>query len=596
MRSHRIHSVIALTIIVLATACEGSLAPRGDVGATTDEVRRCGRWGERCRSDSGATASDAATARIDAATATADGGVIVAPPPGIDAGPGVDCSFEVAVVQPMTPIEVPCAGPYRLIGRVYGRDEANNGFFVDIDADPTGDVRRIWDIDVASTFGDQDVSRRGSCDHTCADEDPWIVSLTRGAHQLYVAARPDELGARIETMRFVPATSTMLDAGTAVGDAGSATPDAGTATRDAGPIDLECDRSVTPAEDLAAIAESAAAGTVLCLSAGDHGTLLLDVARSSEVVLRSATARDASLAVQIRGAANFRFRSLTIEWLDLSGSATDRITVEASTFTGQAVLRMEGSGDHHVRIDGSTFDGIDVCDDCYEGRLEILGGSGTPVGVTVTNCHFGARGESDGIQIGAYGAVIGPGNVFDGIVQGSYGRHVDAIQLYGQSHTVITGNYFVNNDVQIMSPDGGDAEVVTHNVFVGGSYGPSIQFGSVSDLVFTHNTVIGVSVHIDKKSERPDVSTNARVFDNIMVRSDFATTDGSGTPSCIGCVFDHNLFSSSGAARGTATIIGMPTFTDGTAPTTWAGYRLTTTSLGYRAASDGADVGSNLLP
>jgi hypothetical protein len=240
-----------------------------------------------------------------------------------------------------------------------------------------------------------------------------------------------------------------------------------------------------------------------------------------------------------------------------------------------------------------TFDGIDVCTNCYEGRLEIIANppTGLPSGVVISRNHFGAAGESDGIQNGAKGVVIGPGNVFEGIVQGNYQRHVDAIQLYGASYTTIVGNYFFDDDVHIMAPDGGENEVITDNVFVGGSYRPAVQLGSHINDTFAHNTVINVDVQINKKVERSTKSANVVVRDNIMVNASFNTYDGARVQSCTGCVFDHNLFSSSGDVMGTAAVVGTPIFVGGTRPTTRAGYLLKVGSPGYQAASDGTDMG-----
>src|SRR5205085_1074550 len=46
------------------------------------------------------------------------------------------------------------------------------------------------------------------------------------------------------------------------------------------------------------------------------------------------------------------------------------------------------------------------------------------------------------------------------------------------------------------------------------------------------------------------------------------------------------------ACRGANGKNGAATFTGGTTPTTWAGYALTTSSLGHLAASDGTDMGA----
>ena len=54
-----------------------------------------------------------------------------------------------------------------------------------------------------------------------------------------------------------------------------------------------------------------------------------------------------------------------------------------------------------------------------------------------------AAATTDGVQIigNAYGVQVGPGNEFTGLAQTTSGAHTDPIQLYGSSHTLITGNY-----------------------------------------------------------------------------------------------------------------------------------------------------------
>jgi hypothetical protein len=351
-----------------------------------------------------------------------------------------------------------------------------------------------------------------------------------------------------------------------------------------------CTQTLSPGASVASAISSAAAGSVLCLASGSFGQVnLTNVSKTSPVTVRSVTGKEATLSLDLSGVNQLRFESLTLSGLDITGVSRN-LVVSSNKFTGQALVRSDTSN-ANILLDGNSFDGISVCANCYEGRLQLWSPDGLPSGVTVSNNHFGGAGESDGIQIGGYGLVIGPGNVFDGIVQGNYGRHVDAIQLYGQSHTTITGNYFVNNDVQIMAPDGGDTEIITHNVFVGGGYGPSIQLGTHLNDTFAHNTVIGVSVHIDKKMENTTKSSNAVAINNIMIGSEFSTIDSGGVQSCANCTFDHNLFTVSSDAMGTNNLIGTPTFVGGASPTTWRGYQLQPTSLGVRAATDGKDMG-----
>ncbi|MGZ3826819.1 MAG: hypothetical protein ACXVCR_17840 [Bdellovibrio sp.] len=355
-----------------------------------------------------------------------------------------------------------------------------------------------------------------------------------------------------------------------------------------------CDQTLNPGADVAKAVTNAASGSTVCLNSGNYGAVIFtNIAKSTAVTLQSASGRTAVIDLNITQSSFLVLKSMTIAGLVLSNQAKN-ITVSNNTFTGQFLINMGGNGGNYgnanILVDGNSFDNITVCPDCYEGRLQII--SDLPSGVTVTNNHFGGPGESDGINNGAYGAVIGPGNIFDGIIQGSYGRHVDAYQGYGQSHTIMKGNYFLNGESYIMAPDGGDTEIMTDNIFIGDG-GARIQLGSHINDVFSHNTVFNISVHIDKRMEVTTKSANAVVENNIMINADFNTVDSGGVDSCTNCTFDHNLFSTIDNARGTSNLIGLPSFLGGNQPSTWAGYQLSANSQGYKVATDGKDIGTN---
>jgi hypothetical protein len=337
---------------------------------------------------------------------------------------------------------------------------------------------------------------------------------------------------------------------------------------------------------------AAAGGATICLNSGSYGSQSFDgIVKSTPVTVRSAEGQGASISVSIGGTTSgLRFDSLSIGSSGIQGKAKN-ITISNSKFTNQLVIRMDAVANANIAIDANTFDGISVCSSCYEGRLQVSGGT-YPIGVSVTRNHFGGGGESDGIQIGAPGVVVGPGNVFEGIRQGNYGRHVDAIQGYGQSRTTITGNYFRTSDVFLMFPDGGTAELINNNVFDGGSGNNGIQLGTHNGDVFEHNTVRNVTVNMDKKTESNTPSQNIVARNNIMIGTTFKTVDSNGTAACTNCTFDHNLFTSSSNAKGSANIIGTPVFVGGSAPSSWSGWQLAPSSPGYRAATDGKDMGS----
>jgi hypothetical protein len=355
-----------------------------------------------------------------------------------------------------------------------------------------------------------------------------------------------------------------------------------------------CDQTLSPGANLASAISNAASGSTICLNSGNYGTVSLsNIAKTSDVNVQSVSGRVATINPIISGTQHVKFQNLTIAGADIKQSRY--ISILSSTFTSQ--MRVIGSGSSstlaNILIDGNTFDGLKY-GGMGEGRLQLYDAGG----VTVSNNHFGKAGESDGIQWGGYGGTVGPGNVFEGLIQGSYSAHVDAIQEYGQvDHHTIIGNYFNNNTMYIGAYDGGKNITVTHNVFGPGdsnTSGQPIQFGSIQGLTFTHNTVKGsYNVAQGAKSGMP-ANTNATYQNNIFHGS--IISDSGDQPGCAsGCTYDHNLFSLSEKARGTNSIVGTPTYTGGAAPSTWAGYPLTSSSLGYQAGTDSKDMGSNLF-
>ncbi len=359
------------------------------------------------------------------------------------------------------------------------------------------------------------------------------------------------------------------------------------------PVSPTCTQTLNPGTSVSSAVSAAAPGATICLNSGSYGSQSFNgIVKSTPVTVRSTTAQGATLSPSIGGTTSgLRLDSLTLGSSGIQGAAKN-ITISNSRFVDQLVIRMDAVANANILIDANTFDAISVCASCYEGRLQVNGGT-YPIGVKVSRNHFGAGGESDGIQIGAAGVVVGPGNVFDGIRQGSYGRHVDAIQGYGQSRTTITGNYFRNGDAFLMFPDGGTAELINHNVFDGGSGNNGIQLGSHNGDVFEHNTVRNVAINMDKKTESPTPSQNIVGKNNLLIGTTFKTVDSAGNPACTNCSFDHNLYTTSSAVRGTNSTVATPAFVGGSLPTSWAGWQLAPASPGTGAATDGRDLGAN---
>lgn len=369
----------------------------------------------------------------------------------------------------------------------------------------------------------------------------------------------------------------------------------------------QCTQILSPGANLALAIASAAAGSTICLNSGNYGTVTLGTfTKNPPVIVKSVSAPGASMGLLAQNGAN----GVTFDGIDfsnnganISGSSTKNITIKNSGFgASQLLILTTNFNSNNILIDHNTFGAFNA-DGGYEGRLQITWGGGapgpTPSGVVVTNNTFGPGGCSDGIQIGARGVVIGPGNIFTDITQSQsctdlYAPagppHVDAIQGYGQGYTSVTGNYFVNNTVDLGFYDGGTSEVFTNNVIVHTSNSQSGQMGTIANGIFRHNTLKGATITFAGKPENGP-STNLLLQDNIFLGSGGVNLAQNGTPACTNCSVTHNLFQTSGIASGTNNITGLPTFVGGASPATWAGWQLTSGSLGFGAGSDGKDMG-----
>jgi hypothetical protein len=332
--------------------------------------------------------------------------------------------------------------------------------------------------------------------------------------------------------------------------------------------------SATPST-FASVWAGAAGGDVIVLAAGSYGTFS-GGSKASPVTIQPASGATASMSLNFNSANNVRIDGLTLTGASLSTSRN--ITIANCKFTGQMVLRSDVAN-ANILIDHSTFDGISVTPNDYEGRLQIIG-SAAPAGIIVSNCHF-SGGESDGIQIGADGVQIGPGNEFANILQGNSTLHIDPLQLYGARNTVITGNYFHDNSTSIMAPDGGTNEQIINNVFAGTNY-PSITAGSWNGALISHNVIWDAVRVYSGNSNTP--SKNVIVRDNVALN--LAISAGQAS------VEDYNLVPSGGA--GAHDVTGTPQYVGGTKPTTYAGFKLAAGSPGIGKASDGTDIGITL--
>jgi Right handed beta helix region len=341
------------------------------------------------------------------------------------------------------------------------------------------------------------------------------------------------------------------------------------------------DVNATPA-NLSSVFSAARAGDVIHLAPGDYGTFT-GGSKPGPVTI---TGAGADMYANLGASQNLILDGLTIEGLATNGAKN--LTIRNSTFTAATVIQTPTSTPNaNILIDHNTFANINVCSTCYEGRLAVRGYQNSqPVGVTISNNTFGPNGDADGIQIvgGAYGVQIGPGNDFHDLLQVSQ-AHTDPIQLYGSTHTLITGNWLHGNATGIMAPDGSDHETITNNVIATTGYPWPVVMGAAEGNVVAHNVFPGSggTVEVDKSNAGAASAGNV-VKDNVL--ANVANSTG-GAPQ--GTTADYNL--ASGGTRGSHDIRARPTFAGGASPSSWAGFALAAGSTGTGKADDGAAIG-----
>ncbi|MGZ3803609.1 MAG: hypothetical protein ACXVB4_05330 [Pseudobdellovibrionaceae bacterium] len=363
-----------------------------------------------------------------------------------------------------------------------------------------------------------------------------------------------------------------------------------------------CDQTLSPGANVISAVSNAANGSTICLNSGNYGAVnLYNMARTGYVTLSSLNGIGAIMSPQIGNSNYIRLDHMTLTDVLINNHSANIQLVNSVFQPNQLGLAIVDSS--KILVDNVDFTQVNQL--TWTGRINLNNATYS----TISNCKIAGvgtdsaapkYGAADGIMVIGNSAnnTIGPNNWFTGILQSlcdvaNPGSHCDAIQFYGAGpYNLITGNYFENGNTFIMSPDGATNVTVTNNVFNGAGviYDWKLQFGSADGVLFEHNTLINAGVTFDSKTGNP-ASSNILAKNNIVNDIGIKTSGGSGcSPNC---VFDHNLFGSSGISSGTNNLIGAPSFIGGASPSTFAGFQLTTTSLGYKAATDGNDIGTN---
>jgi hypothetical protein len=362
---------------------------------------------------------------------------------------------------------------------------------------------------------------------------------------------------------------------------------------------------------------AAPVGAVICLNNGTYTVSpgIGQVCKSGRVTIRSTTPLGATLnSLNVSNSCNLTFKDLNLpggSFQDFGTPQSVNLSWIGNTISGiqaSMVINVTGMVNGNFLFYGNTFTGYSAdVSGGYEGSLEILGNSSN-TGMRIEHNVFDGTGAcADGIQISGGSVTIGPGNIFRDWIQGSCGAHVDAIQLLGGApNIVVQGNFFENNTIHMGIYDGASNVSFLHNIVNGTGTFPQ---GGVIGMNFSHNTIraatVGAGTSPGKISEGVPENSGWVVDNNIFVDGAFFQTafqDGCGS----GCLIRNNLADASstitncasdGSPCGTVsgTLTGEPTFAGGAIPGSWAGWALSTGSLGKGTATDGKDRGSNFF-
>lgn len=368
----------------------------------------------------------------------------------------------------------------------------------------------------------------------------------------------------------------------------------------AGLTTVTCTTTLNAGANVLTAITNATAGDTICLNSGSYSAVSPhSITKASTVTIRSTTGVGAVLAdLSILDDHKLTFDHLTISsaGLDFAGGTSCDVTISNSVINGgNLVVNKSGNTCSTNVIELNTF--TNWTSDGFEGAITVNRNPATGTGgnLTIRNNTFSGGGCADGVHItgGADGVTIGPGNIFQGLLQGGCSVHVDAIQNVDGGHLTVTGNYFKNNTIYLGFYDIGNNVTITNNVFdTPNGAGQHFQMGGIITMTMAHNTFKDCDIAVGTKIANPQNS--GWVFKNNLLNNSVFESAGD-QPGCgAGCAVSYTLLdgTSSSYLTGTNMISGSPTFTGGASPTTWAGFRLTSGSLGHAAGDDGFDMGS----
>ena len=129
------------------------------------------------------------------------------------------------------------------------------------------------------------------------------------------------------------------------------------------------------ARHLAKAFSEARGGDTIVLASGDYGTFKGGPRVDGDHQARAGGA--GAMELQLHSASHLRLQGLTIAGAEI-GADTHDMTIARSRFTASADVDATEMVGADILLDRDTFSGINVCSDCFEGRVTVHGREGRP--------------------------------------------------------------------------------------------------------------------------------------------------------------------------------------------------------------------------
>ena len=241
----------------------------------------------------------------------------------------------------------------------------------------------------------------------------------------------------------------------------------------------------------------------------------------------------------------------------------------------------------NILIDHNSFIGFTSSNE--SSRVNIVSDNSCPNGITVSN-NIISGGVADGMNTSgnSCGTKFLKNDISDIVESSCGGIHCDGFQDNGGGvNTVLDGNYFHNVTNCWQITDGTTNLTITNNVCSTASDSTHSGQLSPTGLVFSHNTIASPqAMNVGNNSAgqpASNITSTNNIFNGQLVVNGGQTVSGPFTQN-------YNLCYSGGCA-GANSLSGKPTYVGGSIPSSYTGFVLTSSSLGYGAANDGKDMG-----